>query len=185
VYFVPKRFAAPQEAEFLSRHGLVLETGEAPVVFDVPWLGRFNVSICYDLYSLETFQAVRGMVAHLFVPAFNRDIGTFESLAEAGMRLLFANVVVANNGHYGGSVAVSPYYDPHRREVLRFRGNRLETAVRIRLPLESLEQAQKGTPPDWRRVCGPLPAGSADGCPGKTEPVFKELPAGWNGLPRV
>jgi hypothetical protein len=180
VFFVPKCFPAPLEAEVLARQKLAFEAGSDRVLFDIPWIGQFSVSICYDLYCLDTFEALRGRVTHLFAPAFNKDIATFDALAEAGMRLLFANVVVANSGHYGGSVALSPYYEVHRREVLRFRGNGLETALRIRLPLEPLEMAQRGMEPTLRTLCGPCPPGDSVGCPGKTEREFKRLPAGWD-----
>ena len=178
--FVPKRFPAPVEADVLGQMGLRFESGTDLTVIDDARLGRFGVAICYDLYSLTTFQGFAQRVCHLFVPAYNRDIATFEALADAGMRLLFANVVIANNGHYGGSYAISPFDDPHARQVLTLRGNAISTTIVFSLPRTKLDLAQTGKDSPTQ-VCGPVVCGeSHDSCPGRTKRMFKRLPAGWS-----
>jgi hypothetical protein len=128
---------------------------------------------------VETFETYQGRATHLFAPAFNRDVQTFDALAEAGTRLLVANVVVANNGFYGGSIAVAPYYDPHKRTVAKLLGNDLETALEIDLPFRELERYQTGADEPEVDLCARIPLPKRNGCEGLKDPLFKNKPGGW------
>ena len=98
----------------------------------------------------------RNQIQHLFVLSFNRDFTSFNHMAEALARTVFANVVVCNCGHYGGSLAVSPYRDPAYRVIYRHNGASLSTVQTFSLPLRALRSHQleggtdfKGRPPGY------------------------------------
>lgn len=170
-FWIAKRYPAPSELKTIKTKykSIRFVTSRDLAAVDTKQTGKFGVSVCYDLYAVQTLVGFQGKILHLFVAAYNRDIQTFDSLSDAAMRLLFCNVVIANGGTYGGSVAVSPYYDPHRREVLRIRGQEVDAAENFHLPLQPLRLAQRGeetpSPPQ------PRP---------KKQRLFKDRPADWS-----
>lgn len=174
-FWVTKKRPSARERAFLERGGIRFSSTADDVVFRHHIVGRFGVAICFDLYSMDTFMAFQGFVEHLLVPAHNRDTKTFDALAETAMRLLFCNVVVANSGCYGGSVAVAPYYSPHRRCVIRLEGQHIDTLESFRIPLKSLRNEQT-LPHGGARQRDPSTTrtgGSDAGC------LFKERPGDW------
>ena len=82
----------------------------------------------------------------MLVIAYNRDTDSFFHIAEALARVMYCNVLVCNTGYFGGSVAVSPYYEPWRRTVYRHNGGRMLATQVISLPVDSLNKAQLGNP---------------------------------------
>ena len=114
-------------------------------VFQSPDIGNFGVAVCYDFMDLNRIAMYRGNVQSLFVLSYNRDEASFYHLAEAITRTVFCNVVVCNCGYFGGSVAVSPYRDAHRRTVYRNSGQGLANAQLIDLPLRKLKEHQEGS----------------------------------------
>lgn len=113
-------------------------------LFNLHQFGNVGVSICYDFMDIERALMYRGKIHHLFVIAYNKDIGMFHSLAESLSRTVYCNVVVCNTGFYGGSVAVSPFYDSFRRKVFSHEGNRLFTTQVFTLPLKKLADSMNG-----------------------------------------
>jgi predicted amidohydrolase len=113
-------------------------------VFDAEKYGRIGVSICYDFMDLERAVMYRGRVHHLFVLAYNKDLGMFRSLADSLSRTVFCNVIVCNTGFFGGSIAVSPYHAAYRRTLYSHDGKGLFTTQVVRLPIRGVEEALHG-----------------------------------------
>ena len=141
-----KSHAAPKERAKLSEltPPWSLVGDQKVYVFDAEKYGRIGVSICYDFMDLERAVMYRDQIHHLFVLAYNRDLGMFRSLADSLSRTVFCNVIVCNTGFFGGSIAVSPYYEAHRRTLYSHDGKGLFTTQVIQLPIKGIQEARMG-----------------------------------------
>lgn len=141
-----KSHAAPGEMSALKKlRPSWSHVGDDKVyVFDAEKYGRIGVSICYDFMDLERAVMYRGRVHHLFVLAYNKDLGMFRSLADSLSRTVFCNVIVCNTGFFGGSIAVSPYHAAYKRTLYAHDGNGLFTTQVVKLPVRGVEQALRG-----------------------------------------
>lgn len=144
---VGKTYGAPGEIKLLSgvTPGVSFLPNPTVWLFQSVDLGNFGVAVCYDFMDIDRMVLYRNKVHTLFILAYNRDITSFDHVAESIARTVFCNVVVCNCGYYGGSVAVSPYTEPYKRTVYRHSGNNLPNVQLIELPLKSLATHQSGT----------------------------------------
>lgn len=110
-------------------------------LFEAEHLGRFGVCLCFDFMDVDRPPLYRGQIHHLFVLAYNKDVQSFSHIAESLCRTIYCNVVVCNTGWYGGSVAISPYYDHWRRPVYQVLGGELSVCQVIRIPALAIDKA--------------------------------------------
>ncbi len=164
-----KTYAAPKEKSDLAElvPSWTFQGDRNVYVFDCEQYGRVGVSICYDFMDIERALMYRERIDHLFVLAYNRDLEMFRSLADSLSRTVYCNVVVCNTGHYGGSLAVSPYYEAYRRTVYAHDGGGLFTTQVVQLPVRALIRAAR-----WDREYVKLTK--------NVVPVFKDPPPGVN-----
>jgi hypothetical protein len=99
--------------------------------------------------------------ALLVVVAYNRDGESFQHMAESLARTVYCNVVICNTGYHGGSLAITPCYEPWERTVYRHNGNRMLTSQVIQFPVQPLVDAQSGSAPP--RTWKSLPPGWGSG----------------------
>ncbi len=164
---VGKTYAAPAEKNGLAGSGWNFQGHPTLWLFRADDIGNFGVSICYDLMDLDRALLYQGRVHHLFVLAYNMDVESFRYHAESLSRTMFCNVVICNTGFYGGSVAVSPFYQPWQRTIYRHDGNRMLATQVVKLPVKALDDAQSG------KIEKSNPT---DPC---SKRLFKNLPPGW------
>lgn len=83
---------------------------------------RIVGAICYDATDLALAADLKNE-SHLFlVPALNKDIKTFDSMAAALRYHMYQHVVICNSGEFGGSTAQAPYDEEHRRTISHAHG---------------------------------------------------------------
>jgi len=140
---VGKTYPAPAEEEKLRRTGVTFSKRPTVWIFESSELGRFGVAVCYDVLDLDRIVLYRSKVQTLFILAYNRDITSFDHVAEAIARMVFCNVVICNCGLFGGSIAISPFKEPFKRTVYRHSGAKLTNAQVVELPLAALVAHQR------------------------------------------
>ena len=133
--------------EWTKDHGLQIRTRRQGKQHLTPYESKFNVksfrpcqwligypwaedkeplwltgSVCYDATNLRLAADLRARSDVFVIPAFNKDIKTFDQMALALHYHMYQLIIVANNGKYGGSNAYWPSADPHKRQVFHFHG---------------------------------------------------------------
>lgn len=142
---IPKLHPAPEEMDTLAGKGYDFKYGNRLYHFSSKKLGNFAILICFDFMNLPVQAILQGQIQTLFVLTYNRDISSFNSIAETLLRLLLCNVVICNTGYYGGSAAFTPLRSPnYKRKVLQINGNRTQVGVTIQLPVKDIWKAQHG-----------------------------------------
>lgn len=87
--------------------------------FDPLWL---SAAICYDATDLKLASDLRGRSDVFAIPALNKDVGTFDQMAQALHYHMYQLVLVANNGVFGGSNAYMPRGNSFKRQVFHTHG---------------------------------------------------------------
>jgi predicted amidohydrolase len=94
-----------------------VEAGTEFCVFDVPEIGRFGVSICYDMWFPETSRTLAGLGAEVILhptltASIDRDVELAIARATAAMNQCFVvDINGTGDGGIGRSVFVSPVGD--------------------------------------------------------------------------
>jgi len=94
-----------------------VESGTEFCVFDVPEVGRFGVSICYDMWLPETSRTLAAMGAQVILhptltPSIDRDVELSIVRATAAMNQCFViDINGIGDGGNGRSILVSPTGD--------------------------------------------------------------------------
>jgi hypothetical protein len=143
---LPKILPAEEEDLSLKSNGYSFRKGNKIYIFKSSLLGDWAVLICSDFLNLPIHVMLQASIQTLFVIAYNTDVNGYSSIADTMQRLLMCNVIVCNIGKYGSSLSYSPFRKDYKRQVLRITGNEIDVAVTIKVPLETISQAQRGTP---------------------------------------
>jgi predicted amidohydrolase len=143
---IGKTYAAPEEENKLKALGVNFKSHPTVWLFESPDFGTFGVAVCYDFMDLDRIVLYRNKIQTLFVLAYNRDITSFDHIAQSIARTVFCNVIISNCGYYGGSLAVSPYRDSYKRTVYQHSGAKLTNAQIVELPLRALKDHQDRKP---------------------------------------
>ncbi len=83
---------------------------------------KLTASICYDATDLGIVSDLRNRSDVYAIPAYNKDVQTYDNLGESLHYHMFQMVVVVNNGVYGGSNAHAPYKEHFRKKVFHLHG---------------------------------------------------------------
>ncbi|WP_100401065.1 hypothetical protein [Bacillus sp. FJAT-44742] len=140
---IPKMFPSPEEETLLNKNGYQFQSNNRLYLFQSSTVGNWAVLICFDYLNLPIQKILQTKIQTLFVVAYNKDLGYFHTLSDTLHRILFCNVVVCNSGNYGGSHSFTPYRKVHQRQVFEIKGNQVDTATTIELPLKLLVEEQK------------------------------------------
>ena len=79
-------------------------------------------SVCYDATDLRLASDLRDQSDVFAIPAFNKDVKTFDQMTLALHYHMFQLIVLANNGKFGGSNAYWPIADSHKRQIFHLHG---------------------------------------------------------------
>lgn len=123
-----KQHLAPVEKKFESSgllqsfrpcQWLIGYDWSAEQTMDPLWL---TAAICFDATDLRLAADLKDRSDVFAIPAMNKDVSTFDNMAIALHYHMHQMVVVANNGHYGGSNAYAPFTQSWDRRVFHMHG---------------------------------------------------------------
>jgi hypothetical protein len=123
-----KQNLAPAEAAFNSPVTKIREFRPCQWLVGYKWSSSetrplwLTASVCFDATDIRLAADLRGKSDVYAIPALNKDIGTFDQMAQALHYHMYQMVVVANNGTFGGSNAYAPYKDQFRKQVFHLHG---------------------------------------------------------------
>lgn len=157
IYFGKTFFSTLEKEYFTSKSKDGIPAPDIYII-DADKYGKIGIAICADFFDIERFAIYKGRIQHLIVIAYNKDIKSFYFLAEAISRLVFCNVIICNTGHYGGSIALSPYRQDYKRSIYKHEGAELFSTQVVSLPVEDLIECQNEknkhfkSPPDYHFI---------------------------------
>ena len=119
----------PDERILEDKSGLIKGIRPCQWLVGYPWSTNshedplwLTASICYDATDLGLMADLRCQSDVLAIPAFNRDVKTFDQMALALHYHMFQLVVVVNNGTYGGSNAYLPLHEEYNKQIFHLHG---------------------------------------------------------------
>lgn len=98
---------------------------------EIPWIRpplvvhgdfRFALLICSELTNIEHRASLRGRVDALFVPEWNRDLGTFGAVVESSALDIHTFIAQSNHRQFGDARIRGPFANDWERDVVRIRG---------------------------------------------------------------
>jgi hypothetical protein len=124
-----KRFLSPMETPFNTPTPTIDGFRPCQWLIGYEWTSELGAdplwltgSVCYDGTDLDLVSDLRGRSDIFAIPALNRDVGTFDQMAQALHYHMYQLVIVANNGSFGGSNAHVPKGEAYQRQVFHTHG---------------------------------------------------------------
>jgi hypothetical protein len=102
----------------------------------------FAMLICSELTNVTYRSNLRGKIDALFVPEWNQDLETFNSLVEATALDIHCFVVQCNNRAYGDSRVRVPHKEGWMRDMIRLKGGKNDYFVIGEIGIQSLRAFQ-------------------------------------------
>ena len=103
---------------------------------------QFAVLVCSELTNISYRNALRGYVDALFVPEWNQDTDTFNSLVESAALDIHAYIVQCNHRQFGDSRIRAPYKDSWMRDIVRIKGGIEDYFVTGEIDIHALRNFQ-------------------------------------------
>jgi hypothetical protein len=112
------------------------------------WL---TASICYDATDISLTADLSSVSDVFAIPALNKDVHTFDQMALALHYHMYQYVVVANNGHYGGSNAYAPFREAYRRQIFHLHGQPQASMAFFEIDdIPGVLNRRKSAPDSWK-----------------------------------
>lgn len=103
---------------------------------------HFALLVCSELTNISYRAFLQGKVDALFVPEWNPDTETFNSLVESAALDVHAYIIQCNDRQYGDSRIRAPFKDSWRRDLLRVKGGLTDYCVIGEIDVEALRKFQ-------------------------------------------
>ena len=135
-----------------EKHGIEQISGEK-FQPEVSWLNPpviqhgnlfFAILVCSELTNIAYRAFLRGKIDVLFIPAWNKDLETFNALVESTALDVHAYISVCNDRTYGDSRIRCPHENSWRRDIIRIKGGSCDYLVTAFIDVKSLRQFQSG-----------------------------------------
>jgi hypothetical protein len=124
-----KQFLSPMETPFNEPAPTIMGFRPCQWLVGYEWSSNTDAeplwltgAICYDGTDLNLASDLRSRSDVFAIPALNKDVGTFDQMAQALHYHMYQLVIVANNGAFGGSNAHLPKGGPYQRQVFHTHG---------------------------------------------------------------
>jgi hypothetical protein len=173
IYRQDKQFPALHEEQELQRLGGLEMKPNA--IWKKPYIVqhgdfRFAILVCSELTNIGYRSDLRGQVDALFIPEWNQDTESFNSLVESASLDIHAYIVQCNDRQFGDSRIRAPSKDSWLRDVLRVKGGIDDYCVTGEIDVHALRRFQSSyrSPPTPFK---PVPDGFEIAYERKTLPI--------------
>lgn len=120
-----------------------------------------SASVCFDATDLGLASDLKSRSDFYVVCALNRDVGTFDRMAEGLHYHMYQAVMVVNNGQFGGSNLFMPFQETFHRQVLHLHGQPQATIAFAEIsPRKLIERPGQNTSHKPEGIWKTPPAGS-------------------------